>query len=474
MASLGTIQMAQLLTPEELAQLQAGGDPQQQMLNQTVPMEPMPIDTSDVMAAQQIGLDSYLTPPSPASPLEEMMLADQQEKNPQVYSPQSAPNPMQQEMLAKAQAAADASTQAEQAGITGLEDYINQYKSKPTGVDLSALGGLLSSLDPRFQSLSQSLEKSRPETESAKAEKLAGLMQKLQASKSQASKGLLSTLNAQLKAMDTGNVLKQKFDMRQNAIDESNKQKVLNRLNNNIGLRNEMSSQMGLRSAFAVLENADEITPQILHDFQQILATNMGVRGQSGVAERGERYFNTAGLDWAKWKQYVLGNPEDLGKDNAIIEHLRKMGTVEKDLLGKRIDKHLNALAAGNKSMFQRRPDLKEDVMESIAAQKEYATGVDAAADVPRRTMPGLPSAPSVPIPSIPSASGVPSEAELDAKDGAKEFGGKKAGMAAGVSNVKAAAGKVTVTNGKETIALDNPTAADLADAKKEGFEVMK
>ncbi len=181
--------------------------------------------------------------------------------------------------------------------------------------------------------------------------------------------------NAKTKAASTSMDFKEQgLDLRRDVVDRREHQNVINKINSNPNVKQRLTQYQNLDNALSSITQSDKLTPQQIMEFQQSVRTNLGIKGSSGVGEREETYFKTAGLNAANWMQFITGNPAEIAKDSKLMNHFKQLATVEQGNISKQFDKSLSAASAGHASMYGRRPDLKDDLKDALNSQKEQMT----------------------------------------------------------------------------------------------------
>lgn len=161
------------------------------------------------------------------------------------------------------------------------------------------------------------------------------------------------------------------MNIRRDTQDRREHERVLTRINSNPNVKARLTQYQNLDNALGIITQSDSLTPQQIYEFQQAVRSNLGIKGSSGVGEREETYFKTAGLNAANWKQFLTGEPAAIAKDSKLLNHFKNLATIEQQNISGQFDKSLSAASGGHKSMYGRRPDLKEDLKDAIQAQKE-------------------------------------------------------------------------------------------------------
>ena len=159
-------------------------------------------------------------------------------------------------------------------------------------------------------------------------------------------------------------------DRQQERLDNSNHQKTLQRLNNNPGLSQRLNQLQNLDNSLGLITDVDKVTPQQFQEFQQAVRSNLGIKGTSGVDERSGTYLTSLGLRADNFNQFLSADPQDIGKNNALLKHVTQLASIERRNAQSQYEKRLSAVTAGNESMYARRPDLKNDLDSAVGAWK--------------------------------------------------------------------------------------------------------
>lgn len=166
------------------------------------------------------------------------------------------------------------------------------------------------------------------------------------------------------------------LDMRQDRMDQMVHQRNLMAIKRDPNLRNRMQQYQNLDNAMNLITQAKKLTPQQIDDFQQAVRANLGIKGSSGVDERGRTYINTLGLNSARFGQLLTGNPADLAKNSALMEHLRDLAINEQKNIQSQYLNSLKAAGAGNASLYSRRADLRADLDGLFQANQNQLSSV--------------------------------------------------------------------------------------------------
>lgn len=212
---------------------------------------------------------------------------------------------------------------------------------------------------------------------------------------------MLATEAKKLQAQQLNLYRQQMMDQRQDRLDQSAHQRNLQTIKKDPNLRARMTQYQNLDNALNIITNTDHLTPQQIDDFQQSLRSNLGIKGNSGVDERGRTYINTLGLNAARFQQLVTGDPANLAKDTALMQHLKNVAVQEQSNVRQQYEKSLNAATAGNGSIYARRPDLRQDINDLLQANRAQLTSdVSGASTAPSSHL-GIPGGGAVPAGKI-------------------------------------------------------------------------
>jgi hypothetical protein len=159
-------------------------------------------------------------------------------------------------------------------------------------------------------------------------------------------------------------------DMQQNQIDSAAHQKTVQSIRRDPQLTKRIANYQNLENALGNVVSADSLTPQQIAEFQQTVRGSLGI-GAGGVGEREHSYITSLGLNAENLKQFITGDPASISKDSALLGHFKNLAAIEQKNIGRQMDKRIMAVAGGNKSMYERRPDLKADLMDMIDSTKD-------------------------------------------------------------------------------------------------------
>lgn len=177
---------------------------------------------------------------------------------------------------------------------------------------------------------------------------------------------------------------------KQDRMDFMAHQATIKALRSNPQLQQRVTQYQNLNNALSNIANVDVATPEAFNEAQQAIRANLGIKGSSGVGEREENYFKGLGLNWARMKEFLTTSPQDIGKDNKFLQHIQQVARNEQENIKQQMSSKLGAIAAGNKSMYARRPDLYADLMDSVQAQKDQIQPTQSPAQNTQGQAPGL------------------------------------------------------------------------------------
>ena len=159
------------------------------------------------------------------------------------------------------------------------------------------------------------------------------------------------------------------LDLRKDVVDRREHQNVINKINSNPNIKTRLQQYQNLDNTLSNIANADHVTPEMFDEAQQAVRANLGIKGSSGVGERENTQMKALGLNADRLKEFLTMSPADVGKDNKLMAHIVNLAQMEKKNISGQFDKSLEASSSGHKSMYARRPDLKDDLRDAIGAQ---------------------------------------------------------------------------------------------------------
>lgn len=189
-------------------------------------------------------------------------------------------------------------------------------------------------------------------------------------------KYVTSMANKEQGAALAGAIWGNRKDMQQDRMDTAAHQKNIANLKRDPQLLKRIGSYQNLENAMSNVVNADSLTPQQIEEFQQVVRGSLGI-GAGGVGERERAYIHSWGMNAANIGQMISGDPASMAKDSNLIAHFKNLAKIEQKNISGQMDKRINAVTSGNGSMYERRPDLKQDLMDAITAAKDQYSGSD-------------------------------------------------------------------------------------------------
>lgn len=288
-------------------------------------------------------------------------------------------------------------------GIKQLEDNYNEMRRTPTGIDFTPFAGMAKFLNPE-NDFTATAAAMRPESKEAREEKLLRLQDMIQQRKGDISKQSLNHLSDMIKAqkgtdelstlMKLSTIEKNKaigtamggrpaqFDR---SIAERAHQNILTKLSSNKAAQQKLQAIQGIDNAGKIIEEAPVVTPQIFHDYQQALVGAI-MRGNSGIAERAERYMKSTGIDAATIQQYLTGKPISIpqGQENAFYKATQGFAASERENIKKQYDQILGSLSSGQEHIYKNHPELQKSLTSALQKYGELASAPegDSSADL--------------------------------------------------------------------------------------------
>ncbi len=173
--------------------------------------------------------------------------------------------------------------------------------------------------------------------------KKAELMAQLQDRKADLSeKKMLSAMNNQ----NTGRDFREKLQEDRQA--NIGHRQTVSAIKGNKVLKDRLTQYTNLGNNLAIIEQADVTTPQSIDEAQQGIRGNLGIKGTGGVDERDRTRLNSMALEIKRLRQYMTGKPQDVGKDNEILEHIKNLARVERANVKQAFEQQLAVAAGGN------------------------------------------------------------------------------------------------------------------------------
>lgn len=147
-------------------------------------------------------------------------------------------------------------------------------------------------------------------------------------------------------------------------------------------VRQRLGQYQNLDNALSIITDAKKIGPQQIHDFQQAVRSNLGIKGTGGVDERAKTLIDTAGLHAENWKQFLSGEPADMAKNSDLITHLKDLAQVEKGNIADQLDSQVNTLAEGQGHIYKQFPEMKAS-LDALVRSAKGRVGAPAANSIP-------------------------------------------------------------------------------------------
>lgn len=270
------------------------------------------------------------------------------------FTPQSGMNPR---LLKEA----EASINEEKAHVPELAGYQDYIKNAPNQLDLSPLAALVDSWT------GSNLQKgyTKPTNGLERIKSLADLQGVSQKQRDQIADSLVKLATSK-SDMVANNKIANLQDMLQKRQDFSAHKDVITGLSKDKELGQRLGQYRNLDNSLAIITKAKNITPQQIREFQQSVRSNLGIKGTSGVDERTGTYLDSIGLRGEAWRQFLSGEPANISKDNAILMHIKDLAKVEQENIKEQMAGRVDAITSGYEHIYDRRPDLKQDLKNKI------------------------------------------------------------------------------------------------------------
>ena len=176
-----------------------------------------------------------------------------------------------------------------------------------------------------------------------------------------------------------GNTLDNRMAMQEQRNADIAHRQTVNMIRTNKPLATRVAQYQNLGNALAVLANADTVTPQQLHEAQQAIRSNIGIKGAGGVEERKDTYYNSLGLNAANWKQFLTGKPQDIKANKELMRHVKELALLEQANIEAQYETQLSALSGGHDWLYSdpRYAHYKKSLDNLIAAQGAQFKPID-------------------------------------------------------------------------------------------------
>lgn len=273
---------------------------------------------------------------------------------------------------------------AQEGGIGQLQQQINDLSGMQQKPDLSGLMGLADFLNNGQTHMKENYK--APESPQERAQRIIQLQNMLQERRKDLSSSQAANLKSQIDAYKAQKDDPYKYALEQAKIDyyksggnpasrqddrlaQNAHNGVLGRLDHNKALQQKLQQVQGIDNASAIIEHAPQVTPQIFHDYQQALVAAIN-RGNSGMAERAERYMTSAGIDSKKVQQYLSGAPVDIGKDDPLLKATQGFAATERANINKQYNQIVDTVTSGQEHIYQKHPEMKKSLTNAVRSYK--------------------------------------------------------------------------------------------------------
>lgn len=390
--------MAQTIPWIQMMNQQAQAIPPRSDMNAPPPQDP---DEQELQDLQESGM---LSPggammsrgaPAQVTPMPkgkvQSITTSQRVRNPDTAPPQGT-LPYDQMMRQVADQIGQQSQQAlqgQQDGLKNFQDSIDAARNAPKQLDYTPLVGMAKFLSPDLDTkdMMQAAQNAKPLSDAEAQQKDLALQNMLQERKENMSKQQLDALKDQLQAYKASKIdpldtmLKTakigfygtgRQALQTDRIDEQDHRGILSNLEHNKTLTTQLGQIRGIDNAGKIIEDAQTVTPQVFDDYQQALVSAVN-RGNAGIAERAKRYMSSAGISGAEIGQYLSGQPMSIpdGKQNAFYKAMQGFAQTERANINQQKNAIVDAAAAGQGHVYDRRPDLKKDLMDKVNKLKD-------------------------------------------------------------------------------------------------------
>lgn len=254
--------------------------------------------------------------------------------------------------------------QDQRQGIQEMENLLSMTANRPTDESDYWVRPLINLTDSMTGSKLMSGYKA-PESSGDKYKKLLDMKDDIQKRKSDLSKTLLEGISkmkagtqtdstqlglAQMMGFNQGanNSLNDRMALADRRAADIAHRQTVQAIKNNKPLAQRVAQYQNLGNALTVLTNADKVTPQQLHEAQQAIRSNIGIKGTGGVEERKETYYNSLGLNAANWVQFLTNKPQDIKGNKELMKHVKELALLEQANIEAQYNDQLSALAEGH------------------------------------------------------------------------------------------------------------------------------
>jgi hypothetical protein len=165
------------------------------------------------------------------------------------------------------------------------------------------------------------------------------------------------------------------------------------------GIQKQQIQLNNLNNALSNISAGQAPTPESFAELQQSVRSNLGIKGTSGVNERGSTFLKGIGMSPAEWEQFISMKPQDITKygGTEFLDHIKALATNEMNNVRTQAQQKVNTLVQAHQDFYKRHPDLKKDYDNFT-----YHMGSDVLGTNPAQ---GAPTAPGgAPTPKAPQA----------------------------------------------------------------------
>lgn len=167
--------------------------------------------------------------------------------------------------------------------------------------------------------------------------------------------------------------------LRDEQLAERMHEKVVSKIDGDPQLKAQLGQLTNMRNAMTLTEQAVKegkpITAQQFQETQQAVLGSLGQKGQQSVAERNSKYLDSVGLHGKEAIQFLTGKPQDIGPDNPLYQHVADMARWESSNVAQQYKERLDSLSEGHGWIYDKHPDLKENLDKKIATIVGQAQG---------------------------------------------------------------------------------------------------
>jgi hypothetical protein len=152
----------------------------------------------------------------------------------------------------------------------------------------------------------------------------------------------------------------------------------LNNLDKDPNMRKYRANYGNLEQARTKLLDPNILkTPELLQDVQRLVTTSMGATGGSGIDERkAQNIIKGTDISLTEFKSMLTTSPQAVteGTRQKMTDFFMKLLNNEKVTTRAIMGSNINALTAGKEYIYDRRPDLKQGLMNKIKGYDDFAS----------------------------------------------------------------------------------------------------